>query len=93
MAASIRNRLERGERCWPADLALRGAGLGLLTLFMLAWRTVCRLADQPPPHGVAPSTFAIAAVAYACLSIGLALVLDGAGLFRLLPMPPRALLS
>lgn len=34
----------------------------------------------------------MAALAVACLWVGLALLIEGAGLFRLMPIPPRAML-
>jgi cytochrome b561 len=90
--ASIMQRLEHGERCWPAELVLRAAGLGLLYLCVLLSRSLCRLVDQPPPHQASPAEFALAAVVFLCLSSGLALLIIGPGLFQLVPRPPRAML-
>lgn len=90
--ASIMERLERGERCWPAELVLRAAGLGLLHFCtVLAW-SVHRLVIQPPPHQGTPVEFALAAVIFFCLSSGLALLIIGPGLFERVPRPPRAIL-
>jgi len=84
-------RLERGERWWAAELLLRGAGCVALGILTLLSRWICRLV-LPPQH-VGPLQFTIAAAAFVCLSAGLALTLEGPGLFRSVPMPPRALLT
>lgn len=88
---SIWKRLERGERCWPAEVVLRLAGTSMLYACAVIWRALCRLVGQPP-HPSGPLEFIIAAGVCICLSAGLALTLEGSGLFRLLPMPPRAML-
>ncbi len=86
---TIRKRLERGERWWAAELVLRIAGLALLGLFVVAVRTVCRLAASQ--QGT-PLEALVAFGAYFCLATGLALLIAGPGLFQLMPKPPRALL-
>ena len=78
-------RLGRGERCWPAEIAMRTAGLVPLTLFVLLWRALCRRPEDP-------IGFVLAVMACLCLWLGLALTLEGAGLLRPVPLPPRALL-
>ncbi|MBW8752978.1 MAG: hypothetical protein JF595_02325 [Sphingomonadales bacterium] len=90
--ASIMQRLERGERYWPAELVLRAAGLGLLYFCTVLARPLYRLVNQPPPHQATPAEFALAAVIFVCLTSGLALLFVGPGLFRLVPRPPRAML-
>lgn len=92
MAAMI-ERIRRGERCWSAEFILRSAGLAVLYLSAQITRGLCRLVNQPPPHPGSPLEFAIAAAAFVCLSFGLALSLEGAGLFRPVPLPPRALIA
>lgn len=87
---TMMERLKQGERCWPAELVLRSAGLAVLYLCALLSRAAYRLVNQPPPHPGGPLEFAIAAAACACLSVGLALSLEGAGLLRPVPLPPRA---
>ena len=88
----IRHRLESGERWWAAEVVLRLTGLALLGACTAFGRVVVRLAGHPPPHQATPAEFAVAALAFVCLTSGLALLFEGPGLFRLLPMPPRALL-
>lgn len=85
-------RLQQGERWWPAELVLRAVGLGMLVLCALSSRWCCRLVSQPPQHPGTPLELAIAAIAFACLSAGIALLVEGPGLFRLVPIPPRAML-
>jgi hypothetical protein len=88
---SILARLHRGNRWWTAEFVLRAAGLGILGFCALMARTVCRLANQPPPHDGSPIEFVLGAVAVVSLWAGLALLFEGPGLFRLMPKPPRAL--
>jgi hypothetical protein len=66
--------------------------LGLLYVCTLFGRSVIRLVNQPPQHEATALEFAIAATTFVCLSAGLALLFEGQGLFRLVPLPPRALL-
>ena len=88
----IRHRLESGERWWAAEFVLRTLGVALLGAFAALWRVVVRMVGHMPPHQGTPAEFAVAALAFVCLTSGLALLFEGPGLFRLLPMPPRALL-
>lgn len=85
-------RLKDGRRWWAAELVLRTAGLCLFALCGLAMRWCCRLANEPPPHQPTPFELAVAAIAMVCLSTGLALALEGPGLFRPTPLPPRIML-
>jgi hypothetical protein len=83
-------KMRRGERCWPAEFVLRLGGLGLLGFCALLARLVVHhvqatVIDTPPE-------FVLSALAFCCLTSGLALLLFGPRLFRLMPRPPRALL-
>lgn len=89
----IRHRLESDERWWAAEVVLRLIGLALLGACAAFGRVVLRLVGHSPPHQGTPAEFAVAALAFVCLTSGLALLFEGPGLFRLLPMPPRALLT
>ena len=86
-------RLRDGGRWWMAELVLRGAGLGLLFLFTLSMRWCCRLVDAPPQHQATPVEFIAAAMVFAFLAAGLALLFEGPGLFRPIPLPPRAMFA
>ncbi len=89
----IGKKLESGERWWGAEVVLRSAGMLLLVASSALWRIVVRLVGLAPPHQGTPFEFAIAALAFVSLTSGLALAIEGPSLFRLLPMPPRALLK
>jgi hypothetical protein len=83
-------KLRRGERCWPAELVLRAAGFGLIGLCALLARIIVGDVHQTIVD-TAPE-FLLAALAFFCLTGGLALLLFGPRLFKLMPPPPRALL-
>jgi hypothetical protein len=85
----IGQRLNSGERWWAAELALRLLGLALLGGCAIAAHAVVRLTAQ---RSGTLLEFVVALVAFACLTGGLALLIAGPGLFRLMPKPPRALL-
>lgn len=90
--SSIIGRLQSGKRWWTAEFVLRTAGLALLGLCLMLARGIMRLVNQPPPHQGSPLELAMAAMAFACLSAGLALFLEGPELFRPVPLPPRPLI-
>lgn len=89
---TILDRMERGERIWAADVMLRVSGLVLFGACRLAMLWLLRMVRTAPPHHATPAEFAVATAGFICLTTGLALLLEGPGLFRLLPRPPRALL-
>jgi hypothetical protein len=65
---------------------LRAAGLALLAAFGWLWGYTCRLAGP----SATPAQCAVALLAFGCLSVGMALACEGQGLFRPVPVPPRA---
>lgn len=78
---------------WATDLGLRTLGAMLLRasygLALALHRQVAAL-----PHGQTTlGEFALATAAFAALTSGLAFAVEGAGLFRLVPMPPRSFLK
>lgn len=89
---TIITRMQRGERAWAAELVLRLSGLGLLGTCRLAVMWLLRMVRAAPPHQATPAEFAVAMAGFFCLTTGLALLVEGPGLFRLMPRPPRALL-
>jgi hypothetical protein len=44
----------------------------------------------PPPHQVTLAQFGFCAVIFALLTVGLALSIEGPGLFRLVPIPQHS---
>ena len=85
----IIRRMERGERCWPAEIVLRSFGLALLGLCAAAALWLFRLVHQPPPHSARPVEFLAAALAFFGWSLGCAFLAEGPGLFKLVPVPAR----
>ncbi|MCY1670513.1 hypothetical protein OVA07_05745 [Novosphingobium sp. SL115] len=83
------DRLRRGERWWAAELVFRTIGIALLggcyRLALVAHRTI----SVPPPHGTTPGEFALCVGIFLSLAAGLALTMEGPGLLRDLPVPPR----
>lgn len=75
------------------DVGLRALGALLLAAcYGMALLLHRQLAT--PHHGQATlADLAIAASAFAALVSGLAFAFEGAGLFRLVPMPPRSFLT
>lgn len=88
--SAIIQKLRRGERVWLAEFGLRALGLGMLALCALLARTLYRM-SRSPPHSASPLEFILAGIGVVCLWVGLALLFEGPGLFRLQPRPPRAL--
>jgi hypothetical protein len=86
----IIGKLRRGERYWPAEIVLRASGLSLLGLCAILARLV--VADIQHSLVETPPEFLLAALVFAGLTGGLALLLFGPRLFKLMPTPPRALL-
>jgi len=82
-------RLESGERWWTAEIVLRSLGIGLLTFCALAAHWLYVSAHQPPPHQARALEYGAALVAFLSWSLGWALLVEGPGLFKLIPVPPR----
>lgn len=85
-------RMQQGERVWAAELVFRLSGLGLLGACRSAVLWLMRMVRIAPPHQATPAEFALAVAGFVCLTSGLGLLLEGPGLLRLMPRPPRALL-
>lgn len=78
-------KLRRGERCWPAEFALRPTGLALLGACLALARLLVRQVQQMAPQPATPAEFALGLGVVACLWGGLALLLAGPELFHVLP--------
>ncbi len=89
LRAALR-RIERGERWWAAEAALRGVGLLLLVLCALAvWRLHLSM-TRPVPHAARPLDYPLAASAVVCWWFGWAFAAEGPALFKLVPLPARS---
>lgn len=83
------HRLEIGAGGWPAQLGLRFGGAVLLGLCALAVTVLAASIHYPPPHAAWPTEFGEAAISVITWALGWALLIEGPGLFRLIPVPPR----
>jgi hypothetical protein len=71
-------------------IAIRVGGAALLGLCAFAARALRRLANQLPPHGGAAFELLLLGVAtFLSFTCGLALLLEGSGLFEFVPVPQR----
>ncbi len=85
----IMRRLESGERWWAAEIVIRSAGLGLLALCAVAALWLCRSVHLPPPHEPRLRDYGAALAAFLGWSLGWACLVEGPGLFKLIPVPSR----
>ena len=83
MIEALRRR--RGQ--WPTELALRLGGAGLLAAAGRLALMLHRWLAMSGRHPVSLSQFALGDAAFALCVAGLALVIEGPGLFRLVPVP------
>ncbi len=90
--AAIRRRLESNQPGWAAQIAVRSAGLALLGLCAAAAWWLHRSVSQLPAHSATFLEFAAAALAVSSGCLGWALLGEGPGLFRLIPVPGRTIL-
>lgn len=82
-----------GAKGRASELGLRSLGLLLLSAsYGLALCLHRRIATPHHCHATL-ADFVIAAIAFAALVSGLAFAGEGAGLFRLVPMPPRSFIN
>lgn len=82
-------QLEEGEGGWAAQLGLRlGGALLLGTCALLAWALFVSM-HRPPEHNASPAEFGEALSSVVTWALGWALLIEGPGLFRLIPVPPR----
>ena len=82
-------RLATDEAPWFARALVRLAGLCLLAASYLIVGLCERLEHFERQHQPTPLEFGVAALAVVTLSLGIALSIEGARLFRLQPSPPR----
>lgn len=89
-AQSWYRHLELGDAPRRVDLALRLGGLGFLVLSAATARLLCLLEGKTGGADVTPGDAVVGLAIVVLLSAGLMLVLEGAQLFRLQPVPPRS---
>ncbi len=89
MVQAFLRRLEQGAGGWPARLGLRLGGAVLLALCGLAAWTLYLSMNRPPLHNADPAEFGEAIFSVIAWALGWALLIEGPGLFRLIPVPPR----
>ena len=85
-------RLASGRRWWAAEVILRTAGLGGLAGAWLVGACVHRRVTADPGRPEGAADFLLCLLVVILLSSGLALLIQGRGLFRRVPRPPRPLL-
>jgi hypothetical protein len=84
----IVRKVESGERCWPAEIVLRGFGLALLALGAWAVSWLYR-SFNPAPHVAGLADDAAAVLAVLCWWFGWAFAILGPALFKRIPLPAR----
>lgn len=77
---------------WAPELGFRGIAAALLGLAGMILRTVEHAVQRLPHQPFSIAAFALCALAFAMATTGLALAIEGPGLFRLVPYPRRRLL-
>ncbi|MDP3551791.1 MAG: hypothetical protein Q8R81_15530 [Novosphingobium sp.] len=91
--SSVFERLQKGERYWPAEIGLRTFGIVLLAGCGKLLLLVHHMVNSPPSHEATVAEFGLCAVAFVALTCGLGFTIEGPGLFRWVPIPPRSLIS
>ena len=79
-------------RQWAAEVALRSLGLILLAMAGTGLPALRRGLSGPFPHPAGPIAFLLAALIFAAIVTGLALLIEGPGLLRSVPYPRRRLI-
>lgn len=85
----IMRRLESGERWWAAEIIFRATGVALLALCSFAALWLYRSVRQLPPHDGRALEYGAALVAFLSWSLGWSCLVEGPGLFKLIPVPAR----
>lgn len=83
--------MHHGVKRWAAELVSRLVGALLLSASYRLALAAHRMVVMPPHHQATAGEFAICAAAVVLLWGGLAFAIEGTGLFRLVPVPPRLL--
>lgn len=86
------HRMLSGQRRWQIDTALRSFGVALVVLAATCIRLLVRLFAGPLARQPGLREFLIAALGFGLYVVGLALLIEGLGLFRQVPYPRRRLI-
>ena len=79
------------QRRWAAELGLRALAIALLALAATGFRQLELRCAATAGGGPGLAAFCLAALTFAAAVAGLALLIEGPGLFRLVPYPRRRL--
>lgn len=85
----IMRRLESDERWWAAEILFRIVGLMLLALCSCAALWLYRSVHLLPAHNIRVFEYGAALIAFVSWSLGWSFLVEGPGLFKLMPVPPR----
>ena len=85
-------RLRSDERWWAAEVAFRLVACILLGLAVLCGGQLERSVKALPAHEATYAEFALSGFTVFAGALGLACLIEGPRLFRLVPVPPRPLL-
>ncbi len=78
-----------GKRWWAAEVAIRTLGVALLALCAATTFWLYNSVHQLPRHEASPGELAAGLVAVECWCLGSTLLVQGQGLFRLVPDPRK----
>jgi len=84
-------RLQDGQRWWAAEFAFRLVALLMFGLVFCCFRLLEYSLTRTPSHQPTMADFALGTVGVVLGSTGLAFLLVGPGLLRLVPYPRRRL--
>lgn len=88
---AVMRRLQSGERWWAAEIAFRVVALVCFGLVVLCLLHLERSVDRLPAHEPTLAEFAVSGAGVVLFSAGIACLIEGPGLFRLIPDPRRRL--
>ncbi|MBO9623333.1 MAG: hypothetical protein J7500_11540 [Sphingomonas sp.] len=83
------DRAAGARRSMGKEIAIRLCGVASLVLCAFAARTLHRLVHPPPPHQATLSELLLGAATFLTFVGGLALLIEGGGLFERIAVPQR----
>lgn len=89
---TVMRRLRNSERWWAAEIAFRVLALACLGMAVFCLTQLERSVDKPPAHQATLAEFAMSGAGVVLFSAGIACLIEGPGLFRLVPYPRRWLI-